>query len=101
MEQLLQLPPSDEELVAKTLTDKDSFGELVDRYEAKLRRYITRLGVRDYEDQSDVLQDIFLRPTVTLMGLILSYNFPHGFIVLRTMKRSAGIVKKMYVRKVI
>lgn len=58
---LPELPPSDEELVRKTLADKSFFGELVDRYQAKLTRYIGRLGVRDGEDQLDVLQDIFLK----------------------------------------
>lgn len=61
MEQLLQLPPSDAELVKMTLVDKRHFGELVDRYESKLQRYIARLGVRDIEDQLDVLQEIFLK----------------------------------------
>lgn len=61
MEQLLQLPPSDAELVRMTLIDKRHFGELVDRYESKLQRYIARLGVRDAEDQLDVLQEIFLK----------------------------------------
>lgn len=61
MEQPLSLPPSDEELVRQTLKDKNVFGALVDRYEAKLTRYITRLGVRDPDDQMDVLQEIFLK----------------------------------------
>ena len=75
MEQLLTLPPSDEELVQKTLENKEFFGELVDRYEAKLRRYITRLGVRDPEDQSDVLQEIFLKTYRNLNGFDTSLQF--------------------------
>lgn len=61
MEQILNLPASDEELVKKTLEDKVYFGDLVERYQAKLSRYIARLGVHDPEDQSDVLQDVFLK----------------------------------------
>lgn len=61
MEQPLGLPPSDEELAKKTLEDKNFFVELVDRYEAKLTRYVARLGVTNPEDQLDVLQDIFLK----------------------------------------
>ena len=61
MEQPLQLLPSDEELARKTLEDKNVFGELVDRYQAKLMRYIARLGVRNPDDQLDVLQEIFLK----------------------------------------
>lgn len=61
MEQILKLPPSDEELVEKTLEDKVFFGELVERYQTKLARYTARLGVHDLEDQLDVLQEIFLK----------------------------------------
>lgn len=41
--------------------DKMFFGNIVTRYEAKLRRYIERLGVRNNEDQEDVLQEIFIK----------------------------------------
>ncbi|MCA9354226.1 MAG: sigma-70 family RNA polymerase sigma factor [Candidatus Kaiserbacteria bacterium] len=75
MEQPLTLPPSDEELVQKTLEDKETFGELVDRYQAKLTRYITRLGVRDPEDQMDVLQEIFLKVYRNLNGFDPSLQF--------------------------
>ena len=75
MEQLPKLPPSDEELVRKTLDDKRFFAVLVDRYEAKLRRYITRLGVRDPEDQLDVLQEIFLKTYRNLNGFDTSLQF--------------------------
>ena len=61
MEQILNLPPSDEELVKKTSEDKVFFGELVERYQAKLSRYVARLGIHDPEDQLDVLQEIFLK----------------------------------------
>lgn len=75
MEKPLQLPPSDEELAEKTLVDKSFFGELVDRYQAKLTRYITRLGVHDPEDQSDVLQEIFLKTYRNLNGFDTSLQF--------------------------
>lgn len=41
--------------------DHERFGVLIDRYEPKLRRYITRLGVRNADEQDDVLQDIFIK----------------------------------------
>ncbi len=72
---LPQLPPSDEELVRLTLVDKEHFGELVDRYEAKLTRYIGRLGVRNPEDQQDVLQEIFLKAYRNLNGFDISLQF--------------------------
>lgn len=75
MGQPLQLPPSDEELAEKTLVDKSFFGELVDRYQAKLTRYIARLGIRDPEDQLDVLQEIFLKTYRNLNGFDTSLQF--------------------------
>ncbi|MCB9815634.1 sigma-70 family RNA polymerase sigma factor [Candidatus Nomurabacteria bacterium] len=75
MEQILKLPPSDEELVRMTLRDKEHFGALVDRYQAKLTRYIARLGVRDPEDQMDVLQDVFLKTYRNLNDFDTSLKF--------------------------
>jgi RNA polymerase sigma-70 factor (ECF subfamily) len=75
MEQIPKLPPSDEELVTMTLSDKNHFGFLVDRYEAKLRRYIARLGVRDPDDQLDVLQEIFLKTYRNLNGFDPALQF--------------------------
>ena len=49
----------DEELVPLILKDKSLFGVLIERYETKLKRYITRLGVRNPEDQLDVMQEVF------------------------------------------
>lgn len=59
---------TDEELVAGTLSDKEQFGVLMERYETKLRRYIRRLGVHNPDDQSDVLQEIFLKVYRNLNG---------------------------------
>lgn len=52
---------SDEEIVSMTLRDKAFFAHIVLRYEEKLSRYITRLGVRNEEDRQDTLQDIFIK----------------------------------------
>ena len=52
---------TDAEIVARTLRDTSAFAELVLRYEAKLLRYIKRLGIRNAEDGEDVLQDIFIK----------------------------------------
>lgn len=75
MEQPLQLLPSDEELVKLTLQDKSHFGVIVDRYQAKLTRYIARLGVRNYEDQLDVLQEIFLKAYRNLNSFDEAFKF--------------------------
>jgi len=66
---------SDEEIVVKTLADKQFFGEIVDRYEAKLKRYVARLGVRNPEDQLDVLQDVFLKVYKNLNAFDRSLQF--------------------------
>ena len=74
-EQLVSLPPSDEELVRRSLEDKEAFGLLIERYEAKLDRYIRRLGVHVSEDREDVLQDIFLKVYRNLNGFDTSLSF--------------------------
>jgi len=75
MEQHPPVPLSDEEVVIKTLVDKQFFGEIVDRYEAKLTRYIARLGVRNTDDQLDLLQEIFLKVYKNLNGFDTSLQF--------------------------
>lgn len=52
---------TDEELVILTLKEQSFFGYIIERYEAKLKRYIARLGVHNYDDQLDVMQDIFIK----------------------------------------
>jgi RNA polymerase sigma-70 factor (ECF subfamily) len=59
---------TDEAVVINALADKEQFGVLMDRYEAKLRRYIARLGIRNPDDQLDVLQDIFIKVYRNLNG---------------------------------
>lgn len=66
---------SDEAIVAEIATDKEQFGILMDRYEAKLRRYIARLGVHNPEDQSDVLQEIFLKTYRNINGFDTKLKF--------------------------
>lgn len=72
---LQQLPPSDEELVKLTLTNKEAFGVLVDRYEARLARYVGRLGIYDQEDRLDILQEIFLKVYRNLNDFDTSLQF--------------------------
>lgn len=75
MSDIPALPPSDEELVIRTLTERSAYGYLVERYEAKLQRYIMRLGVRNREDQQDVLQEIFIKAYRNLNGFDTSLSF--------------------------
>ncbi|MEN9920963.1 MAG: hypothetical protein RL538_856 [Candidatus Parcubacteria bacterium] len=75
MEQLPSLPASDEEIVKNTLTDPNQYGLLMERYEAKLKRYVTRLGIRNTDDQLDVLQEIFIKAYRNLNGFDTSLSF--------------------------
>lgn len=75
MQEQLGLPPSDEEIVKNTLTDPNQYGILMERYEAKLQRYVTRLGIRIPDDQLDVLQEIFIKAYRNLNGFDTSLSF--------------------------
>lgn len=57
------MPPelSDEDIVRQTLLDKEGFALLIERYEAKLTRYLERLGVGIREDREDILQNAFIK----------------------------------------
>tara|TARA_Y100000310_G_scaffold323497_2_gene383894 strand:+ start:291 stop:878 length:588 start_codon:yes stop_codon:yes gene_type:complete len=52
---------TDEQIVVLTLSDKEYFKIIIDRYEKKLRRYIYRLAKVSYEDVEDLLQNIFIK----------------------------------------
>lgn len=52
---------TDAALVQKTLAEPEAFGALIERYEHKIQRYIRRLGVKNIDDQADVLQEIFIK----------------------------------------
>lgn len=66
---------TDEELIHLVTQDKNYFGELIDRYEAKLGRYILRLGIRNPEDRQDVLQEIFLKVYKNINGFDVKLSF--------------------------
>jgi RNA polymerase sigma-70 factor (ECF subfamily) len=75
MSDIPALPQSDQEIVQLTLKDPNQYGVLVERYEAKLKRYITRLGVRIHDDQLDVLQEIFIKAYRNLNSFDTSLSF--------------------------
>ena len=54
-------PQSDQEIVSLVLIDKQAFSAVVERYQAPLRRYISRLGCTDPHDIRDVLQEVFIK----------------------------------------
>lgn len=72
---MLESSETDEALVALSLTDTSYFATLVMRYEDKLGRYVSRLGVRNKEDQEDLLQDIFIKIYKNLNNFDQSLKF--------------------------
>ncbi len=66
---------TDEQLVKMSLAQREFFGSLVVRYEQKLSRYITRLGVQNEEDRLDVLQEIFIKAYKNLHGFDKNLSF--------------------------
>ena len=66
---------SDESLAKAALKNEAAFGTLIDRYDAKLRRYVRRLGVHRPEDQDDVLQEVFIKVYRNLNGFDETLSF--------------------------
>lgn len=52
---------TDEELAVLSMSDKESFRFLIERFEPKLRRYARRLGIEQIGETDDLLQDVFLK----------------------------------------
>lgn len=66
---------TDKELVAVVLSEKEAFSAIISRYEAPLRRYIARLGVRDERDIDDLLQNSFIKVYRYLLSFNDSFSF--------------------------
>lgn len=65
-EKVLDSNRTDAELVQLTLQDKEFFKYLVERYEAKLLRYVRRLSNISLEEAQDILQEIFIKVYLNL-----------------------------------
>lgn len=66
---------TDEELVRASLSDKECFGVLVERYAPRLRSYIGRVGVQSPEDREDIVQETFVRAYMNLHDVDTSLQF--------------------------
>lgn len=59
------MPPltslTDEELAKRSVTDTAAFGELIERYEATLLRYVMRRSHATKEDAEDIVQNSFIK----------------------------------------
>lgn len=60
------LAKTDEILVFESLADKNVFGEIINRYEDKLLRYISRRARLSADDKKDILQNIFIKTYLNL-----------------------------------
>ena len=57
---------TDAEVVAAVLgEDKDSYSQIVERYETKLLRYVIYL-IKDYDQAADIVQDTFIKAYINL-----------------------------------
>ena len=70
-----QFAMEDIEMVQLALREQAFFAHIINRYEAKLDRYIRRLGIHDEEDRADVLQDIFIKVYRNLNSFDQSLRF--------------------------
>ncbi len=52
---------SDSEIITLVLENSEHFGSIIDRYEQKLFRYITRIWDFSIADAEDILQDVFIK----------------------------------------
>jgi len=68
-------PETDEALARLSLFETWRFGILVERYEHKLRRYLSRLGNFSEDDLDDLLQNIFIKVYQNLNGFDDSLKF--------------------------
>jgi RNA polymerase sigma-70 factor (ECF subfamily) len=66
---------SDEEVVTKVIhEDGELFGELIERYEDKLTRYVKRF-TQEKEDVSDIIQTVFIKAYTNLNSFDTSRSF--------------------------
>lgn len=69
-------PLSDTELVQKALAqDIDAFGELIERYQEKLTRYILRISYFSPAEAEEILQEVFLKAWKNLNDFDQSLSF--------------------------
>ncbi len=67
--------PTDQELAKLSIRNPESFGMLMERYEAPLLRYIRRLSSLPREDAEDILQETFIKTYRNLNDLDSSAKF--------------------------
>ena len=66
---------TDEQLASLVLNDRELFGELMQRYEAALLRYVRRMGVASEDDRIDILQNSFIKAYRNILSFDTSLSF--------------------------
>ena len=66
---------TDEALVIETLTNKETFSYIIERYEPKLRRYLSRITNVSAADIDDLLQETFIKAYTNLNSFDASFPF--------------------------
>lgn len=93
------LKRSDEELVTLVVQgDKDFFGELIDRYESKLTRYVMRF-TQQPDDVSDIIQVVFIKAYTNLQSFDVTRSF-NSWIYRIAHNESVTHLKKKGIAKV-
>ena len=66
---------TDEEIVLACLDDKEAFAYIIERYEPKLRRYLSRITNVIPADVDDLLQDTFIKAYQNLHSFDADFAF--------------------------
>jgi len=85
---------TDAQLVKLSLEDDKYFGELGDRYEAKLTRYVFRLTSVDTQTAEDILQEVFIKVYKNLNDYDDQFSFS-SWIYRITHNEAISYVRKM------
>lgn len=65
----------DAELVQKTLENPDEYIHIIERYKAKLLRYIHRISGQSVEECEDILQEVFIKVYTNLRDFDANLKF--------------------------
>lgn len=66
---------TNEELVKLSLLDKNVFGQIIERFQQPLSRFIQRRTIASEQDVEDLLQDIFIKVYLNLNAFDSSLKF--------------------------
>jgi len=87
---------TDEQLVVLSLANQQYFTYIVERYQDKLARYISRITNVSKEETEDILQDVFIKVYENLNGFDTSlkfsswiYRITHNEVINRFRKKQA------------